>query len=199
MNRREALVVLTKYRGDSPAIVGPSVGGRLLYEIDPRPATLYNMELGYPAAMCLGLALALPGERVFALEGDGSMLAGLGVLTTIARYRPKNLIVFVMDNRRYVTAGSLDSATASGADLAAIGRGAGIEQTVRVSDPVALDDALQRATTTDGPFLIVADVDPEDFATLGTYRAMPFDIVESAVRFRRHLEDRGLVPTLWAI
>ena len=199
MNRREALELLTRYRGDAPAIVGPSVGGRLLYEIDHRPATLYNMELGYPAAMCLGLALALPSERVFALEGDGSMLAGLGALTTIARYRPKNLIVFVMDNRRYVTAGSLASATDYGADIAAIGRGAGIEQTLRVGDPAALEDALRRATSTPGPFLIVADIEPEDFATLGQYRAMPFDIVESAVRFRRNLEERGLVPTLWAV
>jgi hypothetical protein len=30
-------------------------------------------------------------------------------------------------------------------------------------------------------------------------RAMPFDIVESAIRFRRTLEDRGLVPTIWAV
>ena len=199
MNRREVLELLAHYRGDAPAIFGPSVGGRLLYEIDHRPATLYNMELGYPAAMCLGLALALPSERVFALEGDGSMLAGLPVLTTIARYRPKNLVVLVMDNRAYVTAGSLASATATGTDIAAIGRAAGIEQSVRVGDPNSLDAALQRATTTDGPFLIVADVEPEDFATLGQYRAMPFDIVESAIRFRRDLEDRGLVPTLYAI
>jgi len=30
-------------------------------------------------------------------------------------------------------------------------------------------------------------------------RAMPFDIVEAAIRFRRVLEERGLVPTIWAV
>lgn len=199
MNRREALGIAVRHRGDAPAVVGPSVGGRLLYELDHRPATLYNMELGYPAAMCLGIALALPAERVYAFEGDGSLLAGLGVLTTIARYRPKNLVVFVMDNRAYVTAGALATATATGTDIAAIGRAAGIAEVHRAGDPAALEAAMQRTTAVDGPFLIVADVEPEDFATLGTYRAMPFDIVESAVRFRRHLEDRGLVPAIYAV
>lgn len=199
MNRRDVLQVFARYRGDSPAIFGPSVGGRLLYEIDHRQATIYNMELGYPTAMCLGLALSLPGERIFSLEGDGSMLMSLGVLTTVARYRPRNLVILVMDNRAYVTAGSLASATASGTDLVAIGRGAGIGHASRVGDVATLERALDQATTTDGPFMIVADVEAEDFGTLGTYQAMPFDIVESSIRFRRDLEDRGLVPTIWAV
>jgi hypothetical protein len=36
-------------------------------------------------------------------------------------------------------------------------------------------------------------------AAIGQSKAMPFDIVESSIRFRRTLEDRGLVPPIWAI
>ena len=107
MKRGEVLEIFARQRGEAPAITGPSFGGRMLYAIDHRPATLYNMELGYSAAMFLGLALCLPDERVFVIEGDGSMLAGIGVLTTIARYRPRNLVILVIDNRAYVTTGSL--------------------------------------------------------------------------------------------
>ena len=199
MNRRAATEVFVRYRGDAPAVVGPGVGGRLVYELGSQPATLYNMELGYPAAMCLGLALALPSQRVFALEGDGSMLMSLGTLTTIARYRPRNLVVLVIDNECYFTTGAVPSATASGSDIAAMAKGAGIQNAETVRDPAALDAALRRATSGDGPFLIVAKVEPDDPSQLGQYRAMPFDIVESAIRFRRSLEDRGLVPTIWAI
>ena len=121
----------------SPAITGPSFGGRILYTIDHRPATLYNMELGYPTAMFLGLAMCLPTERVFVIEGDGSMLAGLSVLTTIARYRPPNLVVIVIDNHAYVTTGGLPTATANanGTDLVAMAKGAGIEKSFRAADP----------------------------------------------------------------
>jgi thiamine pyrophosphate-dependent acetolactate synthase large subunit-like protein len=199
LNRREAIEVFVRHRGEAPVIVGPGVSGRALYELGPKPATLYNMELGYAAAMCLGLAAALPKERVFALEGDGSMLMGLGTLTTVARYRIPNLVILVIDNGQYLSSGAVPSATATGSDLVAIAKGAGIEHAERVRDPAALDAVLRRAATTDGPHFIVAAVDPETLASLGEYRALPFDIVESAIRFRRSLEERGLVPTIWAI
>jgi hypothetical protein len=47
--------------------------------------------------------------------------------------------------------------------------------------------------------LIVIDVESEDVKTAGSSQAYPFDIVEAAVTFRRTLEDRGLVPTIWAV
>jgi sulfopyruvate decarboxylase subunit beta len=199
MNRGEMLEVFARHRGESPVIVGPGICGRILYKINHHPATIYNMELGYAAAMCLGLALSLPSERVFALEGDGSMLVAVGLFSTVARYRPRNLVIVVIDNRAYVTTGAMTCATASGTDLAAMARGAGMDQVERVADAASLDLSLKRATTLDGPHLIVVDVEPDEMADLGKYPAMPFDIVESAIRFRRNLEDRDLVPPIWAV
>jgi sulfopyruvate decarboxylase subunit beta len=199
MNRGEMLEVFARRRGESPVIVGPGICGRILYKINHHPATIYNMELGYAAAMCLGLALSLPSERVFALEGDGSMLVAVGLFSTVARYRPRNLVIVVIDNRAYVTTGAMACATASGTDLAAMARGAGMDQVERVADAASLDLSLKRATTLDGPHLIVVDVEPDEMADLGKYPAMPFDIVESAIRFRRNLEDRDLVPPIWAV
>jgi sulfopyruvate decarboxylase subunit beta len=199
MNRGEMLEVFARHRGESPVIVGPGICGRILYKINHHPATIYNMELGYAAAMCLGLALSLPSERVFALEGDGSMLVAVGLFSTVARYRPRNLVIVVIDNRAYVTTGAMACATASGTDLAAMARGAGMDQVERVADAASLDLSLKRATTLDGPHLIVVDVEPDEMADLGKYPAMPFDIVESAIRFRRNLEDRDLVPPIWAV
>lgn len=199
MKRQEVLEIFARHRGDAPAITGPSFGGRMLYAIDHRPATLYNMELGYSAAMFLGVALCLPGERVFVIEGDGSMLAGVGVLTTIARYRPRNLVILVVDNRAYVTTGAIPTATAGVADLVAMACGAGIEHAWRAKDAATFAHYMQRAVVEDGPFFIVADVEQEDMASVGKSSAMPFDIVESSIRFRRTLEERGLVPPIWAV
>ncbi len=201
MNRRQVLEIFARHRGDAPVIIGPSFGGRVLFDIDHRDATIYNMELGYPTAMCLGLALSLPGERIFALEGDGSMLAGLGALATVARYRPRNLVIVVIDNGVYATTGAVASATGGngGVDLVAIGRGAGIEKSERVADSTAFERVLARAMHEDGPFLIVVAIAPDDPAVAAGARAMPFDLVEAAVRFRRALEERGLVPTIWAV
>jgi sulfopyruvate decarboxylase subunit beta len=199
VKRQEVLEIFARYRGDAPAITGPSFGGRMLFAIDHRPATLYNMELGYSAAMFLGLALCLPEERVFVIEGDGSMLAGIGVLATIARYKPRNLVIVVVDNHAYVTTGSVPTATAGATDLVAMARGAGIERAWRTKDAATFEQFMQRAVAEDGPFFLVADVEQEDMASVGRSRAMPFDIVESSIRFRRTLEERGLVPPIWAV
>jgi thiamine pyrophosphate-dependent acetolactate synthase large subunit-like protein len=199
LNRIEALEIFARYRGDSPAVTGPSFGGRVLYGVDHRPATLYNMELGYPTAVCLGLALSLRGERVYAVEGDGSMLAGLATLTTVGRYRPPNLVILVIDNRAYVTTGSIASATSENSDLVAIARGAGIAEAHSASDVAEFDFLMARAAKEDGPFFVVAVIEQEDMRAVGKSGAMPFDIVESSIRFRRTLEEKGLVPPIWAV
>jgi thiamine pyrophosphate-dependent acetolactate synthase large subunit-like protein len=199
MNRRDVIEAFARRRGDAPVVVGPGVSGRLLFEAGHHPATIYNMDMGYTVPTCVGLALALPSERVFALEGDGSLLTSLGVLTTIARYRPPNLVVLVLDNGVYLTTGAIPSATATGSDLAAIGRAAGLAHASAVDALPAFERALDEALTEAGPFLIVARIEPQDRPGPAGYRAYPFDIVESASRFRRDLVDRGLIPPIWAV
>ena len=61
-----------------------------------------------------------------------------------------------------------------------------MDQVETVSDLTSLDRSLQRAIGVEGPHLIVADVEADEMADLGKYPAMPFDIVESAIRFRRN-------------
>lgn len=199
MKRREALEVFARYRGDSPAITGPSFGGRILHDVDHRPTTIYNMELAYPTPMCLGLALALPQQRVFAVEGDGSMIAGLASLTTVGRYQPRNLVVVVINNRSFASTGAQPTAAAFDGDLVALAKAAGIRSSVAVDTVEGVEDAMRVAIAEDGPHLVVMEVEPEDVKSAGQSKAYPFDIVEAAIVFRRALEDRGLVPTIWAV
>ena len=65
-----------------------------LWAAGPRPQNFYmlgSMGLAFPIA--LGVALVQPRRRVFALEGDGSLLMQLGCLTTIATQAPVALIL----------------------------------------------------------------------------------------------------------
>lgn len=199
MNRRDAIELFARHRGEAPAIVGPGVSGRMLYEAEHQPATIYQMELGYPVPMCLGLALAQPRLRVCAVDGDGSLLMSLGVLSTVGRYQPPNLTILVLDNGVYLSTAAIPSATSAGTDLAAVGRACGIAQAHAADDEAALDALLGRAAREPGPWLIVARVEPRDRVGPDGYRAMPFDIVEAAITFRRDLVNRGVVPPIWAI
>lgn len=194
MTYREVLDALAAVRGHAPAVVGPGVLSRLLWAAGHEAATIYQMELGYPTAICLGLALAAPRERVVAVEGDGSMLAGLGVLSTVARYRPPNLVVIVLDNGEYGTVGTgaVPTATRYGTDLAGVARACGWpgDRVVRAETLVEVRTALSRAFAEPGPWLLVAAASGRLGDADGVGQ-IPFDVVEAAVAFRREMIGRG--------
>ena len=65
--------------------------------------------MGSVAPLALGLSLARPGIRVFALEGDGSLLMNLGGLVTLRRYGSARVRLVVCDNGCYESTGGQPS------------------------------------------------------------------------------------------
>src|SRR5882762_5364658 len=98
-----------------------------LQSIGHRPNFFYLQHaMGLASSMGLGIALARPDRHVVVLDGDGSILMNLGGLTTLARYRPRNLVHVVFDNESLLSVGGFPTATSTGTDLAAIAAAAGI-------------------------------------------------------------------------
>lgn len=192
MNRIECVEAFARVRAGALVIVSPGFTGHELATAGHDDGTIYNMEMGYAAPMCLGLALAQPARRVVALEGDGSMLMGLSTFATLARYPARNLVIVVFDNGRYLTTGSgvVESATAHGVDLAGIARAAGLACVRAVGDLPAFEDAITTAMRADGPWVIIASVDASDRADPRARGGFPNDLVEQAVLFRRSLTQR---------
>lgn len=114
--------------------------------------------MGLACPIALGVALAQPARGVIALEGDGSILMGLGCLTTIANVRPKNLTIVIMDNRLYQITGKQPTATDGVSDIVAIARGAGLEATW-IADAAHFDELIDRRFEHGGPVLYAARID----------------------------------------
>jgi sulfopyruvate decarboxylase subunit beta len=102
--------------------------------------------MGLASSMGLGIALAQPDRQVVVFDGDGSILMNLGGLTTLARYRPRNLVHVVFDNESLLSVGGFPTATSTGSDIAGMAAAAGVPRTcmVRSLDDFtrAFDDAL---------------------------------------------------------
>ncbi len=78
-----------------------------LWASGQRPENFYMLgSMGLAVPIALGVALAQPARRVFALEGDGSLLMQLGALGTVAAARSKNLAIIVWDNGAYQITGA---------------------------------------------------------------------------------------------
>src|SRR5512145_1393886 len=106
-----------------------------LQSLGHRPNFFYLQHaMGLASSMGLGIALSRPEHRVVVLDGDGSILMNLGSLTTMARYRPANMVHVVFDNESLLSVGGFPTATATGSDLAAIARGAGVPRVAAAGD-----------------------------------------------------------------
>src|SRR5438046_1601163 len=124
-----------------------------LQSIGHRPNFFYLQHaMGLASSTGLGIALSLPEQTVMVLDGDGSVLMNLGTFSTMARYRPRNLLHIVFDNESLLSVGGFPTATSTGTDLAALADAAGIPRTatVRTVDgfAAAFGDALAAADLT---------------------------------------------------
>lgn len=148
-----------------------------LWAAGHRPQNFYmlgSMGLAFPIA--LGVALAQPNRRVFALEGDGSLLMQLGALSTIAALKPKNLIMVVMDNGIYQITGAQPTPAAGVADIVAIALGSGLANSTWAADEEDFERLVDEAMSADGPSLIALRID--DKPGVGTTRRDPVQIRE---------------------
>jgi thiamine pyrophosphate-dependent acetolactate synthase large subunit-like protein len=131
-----------------------------LWAAGQRPQNFYMLgSMGLAAPIALGVAMAQPQRRVFALEGDGSLLMQLGALGTIAAVKPKNLAVIVWDNGAYQITGSQPTLTSATVDLVAIAKGCGLERCAWATDETHFEALVDLASQSDGPMFIAARTD----------------------------------------
>jgi TPP-dependent 2-oxoacid decarboxylase len=187
MNRTEVLQHIVALRNGDPMIISPGLANYTIASGKDEPLTIYNMDMPYATPMAVGMALGWPGRRVISIEGDGSLLAGPGVLSTVARYQPKNLSIFVFDNGAYLTTGSgkAPTATVFGTDIEQLGRAAGLTNTRTVHDLDAAKEAVSAALTQPGPWLVVAKVDKQDRPAERGRELLPMYVYEAGLIFHR--------------
>jgi thiamine pyrophosphate-dependent acetolactate synthase large subunit-like protein len=152
--------LVAKLKRDEAVIGGIGNTHFDLWATGQRPQNFYMLgSMGLACPIATGVALAQPQRKVFALEGDGSMLMQLGSLGTIAALGLKNLAIVIMDNASYQITGGQKTLTAHHTDIAAVARGAGLAKADWAADEEAFERCIDRALVEDGPWLIGVRID----------------------------------------
>jgi sulfopyruvate decarboxylase subunit beta len=155
-----------------------------LYSLGHRPNFFYlEHAMGLASSTGLGISLSLPNEKVIVLDGDGSMLMNLGSLSTLARYRPRNLTVVIFDNESLLSVGGFPTATSTGTDLAGIARASGVEQTTTAKTVQDFSDRFKEALDLNDLTVLVAKVDAVGPAGFH----MDLALLENRFQFQRHI------------
>ncbi len=186
MRRLEALTAIYDRLLDCAVVTIMGAVAAELQSIGHRANFFYLQHaMGLASSVGLGIALARPERQVVVFDGDGSVLMNLGGLTTVARYRPRNLVHVVFDNESLLSVGGFPTATSTGSDLAGIAAAAGVPRTatVRSLDAFvgAFDDALSARDLT----TLVAKVDavgPSAYVT-------DLSLLENRFAFARYLRQ----------
>jgi thiamine pyrophosphate-dependent acetolactate synthase large subunit-like protein len=133
-----------------------------LYAAGHRPQNFYMLgSMGLACPIALGVAVAQPERGVIALEGDGSILMGLGCLATIAKVKPRNLTIIIMDNGLYQITGKQETATGGVTDIVAVARATGIPDAQWIRDEAHFDALMERRFNDGGPQFLAARIDDQ--------------------------------------
>jgi len=157
-----------------------------LYSLGHR-ANFFYLEhaMGLASSMGLGIALSMPEHQVIVLDGDGSLLMNLGTLTTMARYKPGNLLHIVFDNETLLSVGGFPTATSSGTNLAGIARASGVPCVKEASTILSLQESVSDALKSNTLTTIVSKVEaisPKSFH-------MDLTLLENRFQFWRSLQE----------
>ena len=162
-----------------------------LQSLGHRPGFFYLLHsMGLASSVGLGIALLRPELQVVVLDGDGSILMNLGALTTMARYRPSNLVHVVFDNESLLSVGGFPTATATGSDVAGIAAAAGVPRTATLRTVDEFAAAFDAALEANALTTLVAKVEakgPPSFLT-------DLPMLENRFQFQRHLRTLRGAP-----
>lgn len=187
MTRLEALrAVYDRLEGSAVVTIMGAVAAEL-QSIGHRPNFFYLQHaMGLASSVGLGIALSRPDVPVVVFDGDGSVLMNLGGLSTLARYRPPNLLHVVFDNESLLSVGGFPTATGTCTRLADVAAAAGVPRTACTT---TLDDfvkefvAAQQAKELTTLVAKVDAVGPSAFVT-------DLGLLENRFQFQRYLSSR---------
>ena len=162
MKTAEMLQVFNRLRGD--AIVIPGRGGRHWVGMSDQPnrdVPLGDPTMGGHASFALGLALALPEQRVVLFDSEGDLLMGMGALPTIADKAPRNLYHFMLDNGVYATTGGQPVPNAEVMAYDVVAQGCGYPSTYSIDNLEDFTNQIEGILGQPGPVFVALKIEPE--------------------------------------
>ena len=165
LTTREAIAQIVPLLGRSPAVCATGFIAREVQAACDRPENFYVIgSMGMCSSIGLGIALARPDQKVFVIDGDGSVLMNLGNLALVGALKPKNFIHIVLDNEAYASTGN-QKTISSAVRLDDVARAAGytiVTSLEELSNP--------------GPLFLLLKVGPDTYKAAPRVQAEPDEI-----------------------
>ena len=192
LSREAAISVIAKELDQSDAIIaGIGKTSRELFEYREKSGQSHSNDLlvvggmGHASSIALGVAKQLPDQRVYCIDGDGSVLMHMGALAAIGSQNPTNFCHIVINNGVHDSVGGYPHA-GSNANVRKLAEASGYTQTIIATDEAELMSAIAISKKNNGPTLIEVIVNAGARGDLGRPTMSPRENMES---FKKFLEN----------
>lgn len=149
MVREEIIEHIVKVTGEDPIVSTTGKASRELFEIREGNNQSHKYDfltvgsMGHTSSIALGVAINKPDEKVWCIDGDGSVLMHMGSMAVVGNVNPSNLVHIVINNGAHETVGGMPT-VASTMDLVNIAKSCGYSYAVSVDDFDSLDKELEK-------------------------------------------------------
>lgn len=146
MIRSDILRDLIPVISDTLTVCNIGLPSQEMHMLDDQPTNFYMLgTMGLASSIGLGLALA-QNEKVFVIDGDGSVLTNMGTLPTIANNVADNLVLMIVDNGSYGSTGDQPTYAGQKTSLAKVAEACGCEHVIECAaedTPKVVKEALE--------------------------------------------------------
>jgi thiamine pyrophosphate-dependent acetolactate synthase large subunit-like protein len=158
----EAVAAIVEHRA-SAVIVSTMTAIKCLDQIDKNGLNVACVPLmGGASALGVGIALARPERKVFALDGDGSLLMQLPSLVGACEAAAPNFVHFVFNNGVWFeNLANIPIPGAGRLDFVGLARSAGYRHTFRFTDIGSLRSGLKEVLSVTDPTFVELVIEPE--------------------------------------
>ena len=147
MLREEIIEHIVNVTGEDPIISTTGKTSRELFEIREKNNQSHKHDfltvgsMGHTSSIALGVAINKPDEKIWCIDGDGSVLMHMGAMAVVGNVNPKNLIHIVINNEAHETVGGMPT-VANNIDLVSIAKSCGYSYAVSVDNLNDLDNEI---------------------------------------------------------
>ena len=152
MMREEIIHHIVNASGEDPIVSTTGKASRELFETRVANDQSHKYDfltvgsMGHSSSIALGVAINMPGTRIWCVDGDGAVLMHMGSIAVLGANAPKNMIHIIINNGAHETVGGMPT-VASKIDLVAIAKACGYPNAVCVDSFEQLDVELEAAKT----------------------------------------------------
>lgn len=154
MLREEIIEHIVNVTGEDPVISTTGKASRELFEIREKNNQSHKYDfltvgsMGHTSSIALGVAINKPKEKVWCIDGDGSVLMHMGAMGVVGSTNPKNLVHIVINNEAHETVGGMPT-VANTMDLVSIAKACGYPYAASVDNFDDLDCELNKVKSSD--------------------------------------------------